>query len=477
MRRLVLVTSRVEMRAIIVVVVLVAVTGAVAVATMARLQTGGLLATLSGASLLLVVGALVTSGRDPVQLALVLLAVGLPFGSVELAGPLRLIDLLLLLVAAAVVAAHGTDGTLRDCAHPVLWWASMAVVVALASTVHRGLGSGMPWVARTLLAAVVIAALIGQTRVRGRSLLGLLRLLSIALTGAAVHGIAVASELTARFGGAAVDGRAEGTFSQPNLFAAAMAVGVVLALGCSVVGTERVWRAVHLLGAALCGAALLLSLSRGAWLSLVVALLALAWWLPRVRRTLSTGLLVGAMLTGLGVGAFGIGGDLGALVVDRLESTVQGRIGPEDRRPDIWREAARQFTAEPALGQGPGRFADESADRRTGSGRGQALHAHNTVLHVAAEVGIAGLLALVGGTSTVALAGIRSVCVDGREPDPVVPIAGAALVTLATQGLVDHPAINPAIFVLIGLLAGLVVAGSVSPVSPASTSGSPMPLR
>lgn len=98
-----------------------------------------------------------------------------------------------------------------------------------------------------------------------------------------------------------------------------------------------------------------------------------------------------------------------------------------DERPLIWRTAAESIAEQPWLGHGFGReiVADRIVRETLRRGAEQALrHAHNVVLDVALQLGLAGTVAFAALLSTIALAFVRAARVAATAP---AGIAGLAL--------------------------------------------------
>lgn len=193
-----------------------------------------------------------------------------------------------------------------------------------------------------------------------------------------------------------------GNLGQPNHFAAYLAMGLASA------GYLHARRRLHG-GAALALAALLLTAlalsgSRSAWLHLGT-LLALALGLHLLRRgeesrrllAFAAWLLPGFVLA-LWVASLPLAAASGAPLasdVDRLFRAAEG-VGP---RLQLWREAWLMFLGAPLLGAGWGQFAWHHylylAQTGATAAPGLYHHAHNLVLHLMAETGALGALAVI----------------------------------------------------------------------------------
>jgi hypothetical protein len=227
------------------------------------------------------------------------------------------------------------------------------------------------------------------------------------------------------------------------------------------------------------------SLSRGSWLGLGLGLIVFAALAPRSRRPIAAGLLAG--FGGVAVAAAALPRSrVLSIVVDRAASLVDGRRGPYDDRPAIWREALRQIGERPVLGSGPGGYpvlALRSPSRVTTVAPN---HAHDLALTVLAEQGMLGLIALVAAVTIAAIAALRALRFYGlgsrgggfsrrgadvggwsygapwRDGERAL-LAGivAALAVVLGEGALDYPLRNPVLATMVWLLIGLL-AGAVS---------------
>jgi O-antigen ligase len=305
---------------------------------------------------------------------------------------------------------------------------------------------GLLLVLTTLSAASSLAAV--------RRLAHLLLAVGLAI---AVLSLGHASALHAVAGAQRVDNRLRGTFTEPNQFGGFSAMVLALAIAM-VLGArsrrERWWAAAV---AAVVASAMLLSLSRGAWLGFLLAGAVLLVFCRRARRALAVGLVV----TLAAVPFFGLlTPDIPQVTIVRQRvSTIHLPANtPYDSRPAIWREAAREITAAPMLGQGPGQFPVVSVTAASESATVYADHAHDVLLTVAAEAGIPAALCLVGFTLTMLVVLSRTVrrLRDSADAAMVAGL-GAALTVVIGQGIVDFTLRNADIFLLLSVLVGLLL--------------------
>jgi O-antigen ligase len=199
--------------------------------------------------------------------------------------------------------------------------------------------------------------------------------------------------------------RAYGDFAQPNAFAGYMALVLPFSLAWSLFpGRGRPFA----MGATLfLTAALLASLSRGAWLgtALGVAAMSLAWT-RHAKRVLAAG--VGLIIFLIPAAKVGI---VPASVADRLTvildnywvfdvQTVQPDSGTWAivERMAHWQAGWAMAMAHPLVGVGPGNYETVYPDYFLTTWVEPLGHAHNLYLNMFAELGVVGLLAFLAFT-------------------------------------------------------------------------------
>ena len=189
-----------------------------------------------------------------------------------------------------------------------------------------------------------------------------------------------------------------------NALGLLMALGVVLALG--LLGDSRgIQRAMLTSAAAACVVALLLTSSRGAWLSAVVGLGVLA--AMRCRGPVVTAAIASATVVLLLVAA--------------------PRVSLGDR-PEYWNVALADASEHVVLGSGAGSFDDYWLEHRPIPA--YVRDAHSLYLETAAELGIAGLALLLTALGTPLVAAARA-----RDRRLVATAAAAYVTFLLHAGL------------------------------------------
>jgi len=232
-----------------------------------------------------------------------------------------------------------------------------------------------------------------------------------------------------------------GNLAQPNHFANYIALGLI-SLGLLFQQQKLKSQYVILLGMPLLFV-MTLSGSRSSWLYLLLMAF-LAWWLSR-RDVAMRPLLRYSMLLVAGFGlmhlivqmSFIAGADSGTNTVQRLLAYNGGGDTSGSIRLYLWREAGLMFMQSPWLGVGFGQFAWHHFQLlpvlQANNIFGLYNNAHNLVFQLAAEAGIAGLLALFVSLG-VWFYGIRN----------IVPSAAhwwgySALGVLAIHSLLEYP--------------------------------------
>jgi O-antigen ligase len=230
---------------------------------------------------------------------------------------------------------------------------------------------------------------------------------------------------------------------------------------------------------ALCGlaslialAALMGSLSRGAWIGGAVGLVVLAVLLRESRTLLISFATVATV--GLALLVVASPAQNSPVAAQRLLSIFGGQGNPYDERPAARAEAIVQMSEHPVLGTGPGTY-QEAAQQGLAHVKAarQEDHAHNLVLAVGAEQGVLGLAVLVAATGVGAREALRNsrapgvrasngnsqrTSTAGLTTRGVSAGAGAALASVIGHGTVDYPLRSSVIATMAWLFIGLLAA-------------------
>ena len=285
--------------------------------------------------------------------------------------------------------------------------------------------------------------------------------------------------------------RAYGTFEQPNPFGGFMHLTGLLALGTSLgLGSHFVlqwWRKrkcelsivnrqllignyqfVILSCLVICGVAMTLALvmswSRGAWLSFGAGTAVIIFFWPRDRK-------YGFLMVGLGVVGLIVAMQftlVPASITDRLVSFTQDLQFGDVRGADIndanyavlerlahWQAALGMFRNQIWLGVGFGNYEPAYAEYALINWPDPLGHAHNYYLNLLAETGVLGLLAYVGFWSAVFIQTIRALKQKNWFLRGMVLGLLAAWVALAVHHLTDKLYVNN-IYIHLGVMLGLL---------------------
>ena len=269
--------------------------------------------------------------------------------------------------------------------------------------------------------------------------------------------------------------RAYGTFGQPNPFAGYLIMVLPLAIAPLTarlflkVTISRWWTLGGLAVALVVAAAVVFSMSRGAWMGLAAAGIVLLMFF---RGRLVALLPVAVGLAGL---------ILLSYQLHMMPAAVEARIGDSlayfrlfdvrtveanganwavVERMASWQAAWGMFESSPVLGVGPGRFNEVYRDFAVGGWLQPLGHAHNYYLNTLAEMGVLGLasyLTLVAGWMVVGVRLIRRAA--GRDGLYVAAAAGAfgALVAAGGHNVFDDLYVK-GMNVQMGLLVGITLA-------------------
>jgi O-antigen/teichoic acid export membrane protein/O-antigen ligase len=403
--------------------------------------------------------------------AVVPVFLGLPIAlSTTEIGSLQSIDVI---VVAIIIVTTLASLAVRRRAHqpfptPLLWAIGLCGLAALS------VPSALDVTAATRqLLSLTVAVLLSFCVVAACERLADVRLLVGAFLGVGGFLCSLsygsASGLRASFGGGVVESRATGLLVDPNELGLLAAMVLMIALAVAMSEFRPAARVAAAVVGVLATGALILSLSRGAWIGTGFGLVALLVLMPRARRGL---LVVAVVATALGL-------SFGALRSETPEvSVVRARFGallhpsenPYDDRGAIWSEAVREIKLRPFLGYGPANF-PVASERSSSDFELGAAHAHDALLTVGAEMGLPAVAVVIAFTIAVGLAIRRAAKSLRRRPDSAIAAGvGAALFALVGHCLLDFPIRNPVLMITAWALVGLALAidrlGRAETVSP-----------
>ncbi|MGI8632802.1 MAG: O-antigen ligase family protein [Solirubrobacterales bacterium] len=248
---------------------------------------------------------------------------------------------------------------------------------------------------------------------------------------AAVQGIAAGPQEITQ---GPIEGRAQGSFAQPNILATFLALALPATLVVGLTGPLH-RRPVALACFVTVCAGLSLSLSRGGLFAAMGALVILLL-LPQFRRA---ALALAAVFLVIGVVAGNPFGDVqqAGSLVERLQSVESS--AQTNPRVALWKGTPAVIADHPFFGVGAGQF-QTVAPRYRLIEPGTYVpfeHAHNIVLAIASEQGLIGLAALIWIVFVTVPILVKAVRIRrGLDQGMAIAIAGG-LTALMVQGLVD----------------------------------------
>lgn len=343
--------------------------------------------------------------------------------------------------------------------HPAGW---LALPFTAYAAIHVAWLTPTPWLGQRDLSlwiqmAVVFWVVLNGLPSRSPRRLVFLTLVVVALVGVVAGCYQVFVNPGWRLAGAArageQTGRATGTFALANSFAGLLLLllpAVAARVFRPATATSRVWwmwvGLVLLVG-------LVLTLSRGGWLALAIALAISPLLAARLswRRRALTALAIVAVLL---VASWMVGRWVPA-ARERVAQLVSD--GGERTRPFMWAGAWRLWLDAPIAGNGAGSYNLLFERHRTEGFRDEPLWAHNEYLNLLADYGLIGAL-LAGGAVLMVLAGCRR-AVEASE-FRVWPAAGIGLglLAFALQMAFEFHLKIPGLALTAAALAGLGVA-------------------
>jgi O-antigen ligase len=245
------------------------------------------------------------------------------------------------------------------------------------------------WSAMTILVIAVLADRRPQTTER---LAG-----AIAAAGALVAAVAIyksvgTNQLVTEFGGI-VTNRATGPFASPVLLGTFVLIGIPLQVVFAIRGRTSLIRLGGMAAVTLSVLALLLALSRSATVALVAAMAWIViWWRPARKPALAVVLIFTALL----LTRFNPAPDVfnPQVVGERLSSITTPDTRTAQLRFRIWRKSPEIFWDNFPFGIGPKNLPERAEEYDLTFQVGAPSNAHNTLLVIATELGLPGLLVM-----------------------------------------------------------------------------------
>jgi O-antigen ligase len=287
--------------------------------------------------------------------------------------------------------------------------------------------------------------------------------MGIAVAGGILGAIAATTsgQQTLVAGGDAATGRAQAGFEHPAVLAFFLVLAFGPAIALTIAGSRQELRPIWAVCAALCGAGIAFSLTRGAMLGLAVAL-AVLLLIPAFRRWSVVAFAGLALFAAFNAQAIRNSPQL-EVIGQRLATVGQGaRSTASNQRPYIWAKTPQMIVDHPFLGVGTGNY-PLYAPRYAIVGWGGApyVHAHNVPLTVAAENGLVGAAFLLWFGFGIVVIAVRALVRGRGSPHYPFLVAPAASIAGAfVTGMIDYP---PGTIVIMGatlVLIGALLAGA-----------------
>lgn len=320
--------------------------------------------------------------------------------TMAISAPLWLSTLALAWARRAVVRSRGGW-------RPALaWWPLPFLVYAVGNVLYVSPVAWLGWLDFFSWLHLAAAYWLGLDLLRRPAARGLLWS-GVAAIGFAAVGLAVYQRVAdpewlplGRLQAAQYLERSGGPFGIPNSLAALLILLIPPAAGAAFEARRPLaWRCGAGIAAAAYLLGLVLTISRGAWLSLALAvavapLLVSAWtWRRRVGATTTVVLALAASAFVLYLSAPPVKSRLDALALDRGERT----------RPIMWRAAWDLFREAPVVGTGAGSYRVLLERHRPEGFRDDPKWAHNEYLNTLSDYGLAGFILSFGAAGAAGL--------------------------------------------------------------------------
>ncbi|MFH1037617.1 MAG: O-antigen ligase family protein [PVC group bacterium] len=254
------------------------------------------------------------------------------------------------------------------------------------------------------------------------------------------------------------------SFMHPNSSGSALLLLIPPAVSLATARVPARLRAASGLAALLLSAAMILTFSRTAWISLLIALAVLALYRRgRFYYLAALVLLASLLILGVNVGPQ-------SYFKERLKSFTAFTTDPNiEKRLIYWDGVRRMIALRPVLGYGPGYrvfMASYEKDFQTVETDEQPIHAHNMYLSLGAAAGLAGASAflwLLAAAFYLLLSGERT----REDPFEQAVQRGmtAGLAGFLIGGLADNPFFSFRVMLIFWLFLALIVGRRASPSS------------
>ncbi len=233
-------------------------------------------------------------------------------------------------------------------------------------------------------------------------------------------------------------------FGNPNTLAAFL-VMLIPFVCVRAIESKSITRIIMAIYSVLALALLALTFSRAGWIAVVVVVIVAVVVMARTNRTrIQTWIITHR--------AFAIATLLVILMAGTTVTTVviASLSDPSrslDLRAFIYQTALNLFIEQPITGRGLFTFGGGLAALNSTPPTEPHSHAHNIILHVAAELGIIGVIALVVSAVLILRAVWRNYGAADSTEQGVIAAAALAVIGFGTNHLLDMPAMLPSVFI------------------------------
>ena len=369
-------------------------------------------------------------------------------------------EVAVLLIATVVTVRRLAVGVIPIPWHPVLWGALALLVWSLISfytAVDQGLAIKQ---LASLAGGLIFAAVVYGSCTRLSDVRLLLGAMTVAGAVVGITAVAGGAEFESTYGATSVSGRLEGAFDSPNQLGSFCALLTPIAAAFVFVVRGAFARLLATGALLLVVSALMLSLSRGAWLGVTVAVIYMLFKLREARRLL-VALAIPALVAGFALSSVESNSTELQVIGDRARAFTARN--PYDGRTDIWKEARRQIQESPVTGQGLGAFPIVAVRADSAASSIRPDHAHNLGLNWAAEAGLPALAIIAFFVIAVAIAGRNAARAalalrDRRTYVLVIGMISGLLALFVQNFTVDFTLTNAVVHLLMWGTIGLLLA-------------------
>lgn len=246
--------------------------------------------------------------------------------------------------------------------------------------------------------------------------------------------------------------RAFSFFPDPHMFSYFLAFALPLQIASSFIETNKTKKILYTIASAASIVAELLTFSRGGYVGLALAAIAVIILLF-LRESRNGPAAIAKLLFGVTVAAFFVAAIPQNPIKERFSSTFNVYEGSNQGRIKIWREAVSVFVDHPIRGVGLGAYSfaiKPSADYR------EPIYAHNLYLELLAELGIPGLLFWLGIIFAAGIKFAKTFFSNAERQFRIISISlFASIVWFSGHSMFEMPIYSPVILPILATVLGI----------------------